>query len=281
MRARRLEQLLHRLLVGEVVLEPAGGLGLVALARARAAALEVGAAHLLAKARVLRQPLHHDVARARQRRRRLGDPLLRVDERGSARFRGLARDGRPVPAVPEPFRQRSQPRLPRRLGLGLSFLLVRKVEVLEGDRIERPPDARLQLGRQLPLPADLLDDEGLPFDEVVPPLLRVEHLADRHLVQVSRLLLAVAGDERHRRAPLCQRQNGLGAGQGAGLRELRVLLGQPERERQRHARQRLSILGGGRSLKLSKPRRLMFDNALEVPSAGDSVRGRLSRSRAA
>ena len=101
-------------------------------------------------------------------------------------------------------------------------------------RIERAADARLQLGRQLPLAADLLDDERLPLDEVVPALLGVEHLADRDLVQVPGLLLAVARDERHRRAPLRQRQDRLRAGE----RDLWVLPGEPDGKRHcRHVRQ--------------------------------------------
>jgi hypothetical protein len=56
----------------------------------------------------------------------------------------------------------------------------------------------------------------------------------------------------------------VGAGLRAGLRELRVLLSQPERERQRHARQRLSICAAERSLNISKPRRLMVGVTVEV-----------------
>ncbi len=262
-RAGRLEQLLHRLLIREVVLEPAGGLGLVPLARARAAALEVGAAHLLAQAHVLRQPLDDDVGRARQRGRGVGDSLLRVDEGARARLGRLAAPAfAPCAAAPEPFRQRPQPRLPRRLGLGLSLLLVGKVEVFQRDRLERARECcASSSGVSFPCRADLLDDEALPLDQVVPALLGVEHLANRDLVQVPRLLLAVAGDERHGGAPLRQREHGVRAGLRARLRKLRVLLGQPERERQRHARGRLSISDAERSLNISEARRLIVRRA--------------------
>ena len=72
---------LHRLLVREVVLEPARRLGLVALARPRVAALEERAAHPLAQGRVLGQALDDDVARAGRappRRRRRPSPRRRT-----------------------------------------------------------------------------------------------------------------------------------------------------------------------------------------------------------
>ena len=153
------------------------------------------------------------------------DALGGVDEAGRARLRRLPGGvDLAVRRAPQPVRQRLEPRLARRLGLRLPLLLVGEVDVLEQRLVERPADARLELRRQLPLAADLLDDERLPLDELVPALLRLEHLPDGHLVQVPGLLLAVARDERHGRAALREGQDRLRAGE----RNLGVLRGEPE-----------------------------------------------------
>ncbi len=238
-RGGRLQQLAHRLLVGEVVLEAAGGLGLLSLARSHAAALEQRRAHLLAKPDVLRQPFDQDVRRAGQGGGRVGDPLAGVDEAGRARLGRLGAgqaidDISPCAAAPQPVGQRLQASLARGLGLGLSFLLVRKVEVLEQRLVERGEDLRFQLGRQLSLPADLFDDERLPLGDGVPALFGGQRVPDGHLVQVAGLLLAVAGDEGHGGAPFGQRQHGLSAGQ----RNRGVEAGEPVGER--HLRHRPS-----------------------------------------
>ena len=164
---------------------------------------------------VLRQPLDHDVGRARERGGGVGDALVGVDEAGRARLGRLAGRGRPrrAPHAQSQSASGSSPASRAVCGLRLPLLLVGEVDVLEQRLVERRADARLQLRRQLPLALDLLDDERLALDELVPALLGLEHLPDRHLVQVPGLLLAVARDERHGRAALREGQDRLRAGE--------------------------------------------------------------------
>ena len=197
-------------------------------------ALEQRRSHPLPQRRVLRQALDDDVGRARERRRDVRHALGGVDETGRARFGRLgAGIDLGVPRRPQPIRERLEPRLARRLGLRLPLLLVGEVDVLEHRLVERAADVGLELRRQLPLAADLLDDERLPLDELVPALLGLEHVPDGHLIQVPGLLLAVARDERHGRATFRERQDRLRAGE----RNLRVLPGEPGGEGHRGHRQ--------------------------------------------
>ena len=228
MRAARLRQLDDGSLIGEVVLEAAVRLGLVRLSRAHVALLEERAAHRLPQAGVLRQPLDQDVVGACERGGDVGHAFLGVAERQRVRFGRLFRRWRQhsVAALPEPARQRLEPGFLRHRRLGLPLLLVGKIEILEHGQLEGGEELVLQLGRQLSLPLDLLDDERLALEDLVPGLLGVDHLANRDFVQVPRLLLAVPRDERHGGALVRQLQDGGGGRDG----DLRVTRGEPVRK---------------------------------------------------
>ena len=154
--------------------------------------------------------------------------LLRVDERGRARLGRLAgrRSASAVPARPQPLGQRLQPRLARRLRLRLPLLLVREIDVLERarDRTSRAPapPARASASPGASISSTM---KACRLTRSSQRSLASITCADRDLVQVAGLLLAVAGDERHRRAPLRQRQDRL----RARLGNLRMLRGQPAR----------------------------------------------------
>jgi hypothetical protein len=119
-----------------------------------------------------------------------------------------------VAAFPEPGRQRLESGFLRHRRLGLPLLLVGKIEILEHGQLEGGEELVLQLGRQLALPLDLLDDERLALEDLVPGLAGVDHLANRDFVQVPRLLLAVPRDERHGGALVRQLQDGGGGRDG-------------------------------------------------------------------
>ena len=229
MRAARLRQLDDGLLVGEVVLEAAVRLGLVRLARPHVALLEERAAHRLPQAGVLRQPLDQDVAGAGQRGGDVGHALLGVAERAARAPRACLRPR--ATAMPWPHSQSqlasgSSPASFATVALVFRFCLYGQVEILEHGQLEGGEELVLQLGRQLALPLDLLDDERLALEDLVPGLLGVDHLANRDLVQVARLLLAVPRDERHGGALVRQLQDGGGGRDG----DLRVTRGEPVRE---------------------------------------------------
>ena len=155
-------------------------------------------------------------------------PFLGVAERLRARLGRLAgrRRRHAVGAVPQPDRQRLEPRLARDGRLGLPLLLEREIKIFEPREIERRAQLGRQLGRQLPLPLDLAEDERLPLHDLVPGLLRVDDRADRDLVELARLLLAVARDEGDGGAAVGQLEHGVRRGQG----NLRMTVREPFRK---------------------------------------------------
>jgi hypothetical protein len=183
MGALRLAQLGHTLLIREVVLEAAvlaavvavaavlalAGLGL-GPARAHEALVEIGRPDQLSQAHILGDALDEDLRGPFQGRRHIGDARFTTTERertglGSLGGRWL---GGAVPTFPQPGRERLEAHLARQGGLGLTLLLVRKIEILEDGQIEGPEELLLEGWRQLLLTLDLLDDELLPGHDLVP-----------------------------------------------------------------------------------------------------------------
>ncbi len=105
-----------------------------------------------------------------------------------------------VAAVPDPVRELLQARLARGQGAVLLLLPVGVVEVLEHVEVEGREDALAQLGRERRVALDRVDDDRLAREDSVEERLGLERATDRQLVEVPRALLAVARDERERRA---------------------------------------------------------------------------------
>jgi hypothetical protein len=144
--------------------------------------------------RCLGDALDEDVARAVQRRLDIGDALAGVDELGGFRLRVERR------VAQQRFAQRLEAGLARDLRLRAPLRLVRRVEVFQLDLGRRPVDGACQLGRQLALLVDGLEDSRaaiLELAQVGKPLLQ---LAQLRVVEAAGLLLAVARDERDRRS---------------------------------------------------------------------------------
>ena len=200
--ARRLPQGRELLLEREVRLELAVGLRLLRLRRAQEAVLEVRPAHERPQLRRPRQPLDQDVARALDRGLRVGDALLLVakGERPQLERLALLRRLRAVAAVPDPVRERLEPRLPRDQGAVLLLLAVGVIEVLEGVEVVGGEDPLPQLRGERRVALDRLHDDPLAREDLLEELLRLQRPADGDLVEVARALLAVARDEGHGRA---------------------------------------------------------------------------------
>src|SRR5262249_920549 len=125
--------------------------------------------------------------RAADRGLGVGEALLLVAEGERPeleRLAGLRRLGA-VPAIPDPVGERLEAGGARDGGPALTLPLVRQVEVLERVAVVRREYLLAQLGGELLLALDLLEDERLAREDRVPLLARVEHGADRDLVQVA------------------------------------------------------------------------------------------------
>ena len=159
-----------------------------------------GATHLLARAFVLADHLGNDV--------------LSPTESGFGRGDGIATNktlsgslGVALTLLEQDLGQRLQALLAGHLGTGAALGAERQVDVLQLGGIPRLVDALLQLGRQLVLLADGLQDGLLAAGQLAQ---LVELLADGgylHFVEAAGALLAVAGNEGNG-APLleqCQR----------------------------------------------------------------------------
>src|SRR5581483_7987382 len=211
MRVLGLEQRRDRLPVLEVLLEAAVRLRLLAASRHDEALLAQLTPDQVAELERLGEPLDQDVGRAADRRLGVGEALLLVAERERPeleRLAGLRRLGA-VAAAPDPVGEGLEAGGARDGGAALALPLVRKVEVLERVAVERRDHLLAQLGRELLLALDLLEDERLARQDRVPFLARVEHGADRDLVEVAGALLPVARDERDGRAVRGEREHGL------------------------------------------------------------------------
>ncbi len=137
-RAARLQELGDRLLMGEVALEAAARLGPVRLPCAHIPLVEKRAAHRLAQAGILRQPLDQELGGAGQRGGNVGHALVGVTEGERAGLGCLSGSWRrgAVAAVPQPVRQGLEPGLSRDGRLGLPLLLVRQVQIFQHAQLE-------------------------------------------------------------------------------------------------------------------------------------------------
>ena len=138
---------------------------------------------------ILGESLDQDGARAFERRRRRGNVLVRRDE-WLGPDRGL--DGR---ILEQEVGERFQARLLGDLGFGAALGLVGQVDVLEAALAVGRQDRRFELGIQLPLVPDGIEDDlppGLQLAQVAQPLLERTQL---RIVQGTGDLLAVARDE--------------------------------------------------------------------------------------
>lgn len=152
---------------------------------------------------VLREPLREDRPGAVQRGLRVGDALVRVDER---RRRGERVDRR---VAEQALGQRLQARLARDLRLRAPLRLERQIDVLEPRLRLGAPDLRLDLLGELALLAHRFEDRRAPLlqlPQIAQPLLEGAQL---RIVEHLGRFLAVAGDEGHRRPAVEQVDGGL------------------------------------------------------------------------
>ncbi|EAU65366.1 hypothetical protein STIAU_2193 [Stigmatella aurantiaca DW4/3-1] len=196
----------ERLLVGVVGLE-LGRLTLLGRDDAGAQAPPAGAQLTggAAQGRVLGHALGADVPRARERGGHVRHPFLRIYKGPHLRLGIFAA---PPLLLPEEVRQGLQPALPGDRGTGAALGLVRQVQVLQLGARPGLLQGLGQLRRQLPLALDGAQD-GLPARiELGAFGGAIQDGLDLHLVEASRGLLAVAGDEGHG-GPLFLKREGL------------------------------------------------------------------------
>jgi len=148
-------------------------------------------AHRLPDPRIIGDRLGADIARPRQRRLRILHPLFRIHI-----LPGVL-EGIPAEDLLGEYelRQRLQPLLARHRRPGAALWLEGKVEVLQRLQLVGRPQGRLQLGRQLALLLDALEDR-------LPALLEIAHIFDPLLdgaylllIQTSGRLLAITRNE--------------------------------------------------------------------------------------
>ena len=119
------------------------------------------------------------------------EPFLGIDE-----FLGRGGEiGERLVASPDPERQRLEALFAGFGGFAALLGLERKVQVLESFGIVGRTNGGGQVGRQLPLAVDRLEDRLFSLGELAQPLHAELDLADHHLVQVAGGFLAVARDE--------------------------------------------------------------------------------------
>src|SRR6185295_13443997 len=97
---------------------------------------------------------------------------------------GLRRVG-PVRAIPDPVGEGLETCFPGDVRLALPLLLVGKVEVFEEIEVQGPANPLLEIGSELLLPFDGLEDRGLAGDDPLPALPGREGLLDLDLVEVA------------------------------------------------------------------------------------------------
>ena len=117
--------------------------------------------------------------------------------------------GERLVAVPDPQGQRLEALVAGVGGLGPLLGLEREVEVFEPLGVVGRADGRGEVGVQLPLGLDRLEDRLLPLGQLAQPLDAKLDLADHNLVQIAGPFLAVAGDERNRVALVQQLDDAL------------------------------------------------------------------------
>jgi hypothetical protein len=155
---------------------------------------QIGLAQATSKLGVFREALGANVARPSESRRHVGHVLLRIDE---SFCEGLRRSA--VGLCPERVRERAQTAFKRDHGARAAFRLERQIQVFElglgGGRAQLRPELRGQLALLL----DLGEHTGAACFELGQVLVALSDRANLHLVEIARVLLAIAGDERHRR----------------------------------------------------------------------------------
>ncbi len=143
---------------------------------------------------VLREALDQNRARAFQRGWRVGNALLRVNERGRDGIGHLGWVGKQRQG------QRLQAGFPGDLRLGAPLRLVGQIDVLQPRLRVRRHDLRFERIVELALFSDAAEDRGAPLlqlAQIAEPLLQRSEL---RVVEHAGRFLAVACDERHRRA---------------------------------------------------------------------------------
>ena len=133
----------------------------------------------------------------------VGDLLFGVDEGRGRRLRIVLR------LRQQQVGERLQPGLPGDLGLGAALRLERQIDVLQAPLAVGSQDRRLERGIELALLADRVEDRGAPLlqlAQIVEPLFERAQL---RVVERAGGLLAIARDERHRRAAVEQRDGGI------------------------------------------------------------------------
>ena len=155
---------------------------------------------------VFGEGLHQDPARAFERRGRVGDALVGVDEGGRLAL------GHQRRVLQQAKRQRLEAGFARDLRLRPPLRLERQIQILEPRLGVRLLDRRRELRRELALFLDALEDRRaalLELAQVGQPLLERAQLG---VVETAGGFLAIAGDERH---------GGLVVEQGDGRLDLR------------------------------------------------------------
>ena len=150
-------------------------------------------AHRLAKLGVLADHFGDDVPRAFER-------LFRRHAEPRRHLRQWSR----IVLLPQKKRQRLQPLVARHRRLGAPLRLVRQIEVFQFGLFQRRLDLRLQFRGEFALFPDRREYRLAPVFQFAEILQLLLDLADLHLVQIARGLLAIARNERHGGSPVEQ-----------------------------------------------------------------------------
>ena len=184
----------------EIVAELGAGLLLAVAHLGREAA---GRPHLLAQRAdqvgVLGEALDQDRAGAVERGGDVGDLLVGIDE-------GRRRDLRVVLRLrQQQVGERLQARLLGDLGLGAALRLERQIDVFEPPLAVGGADRGFERVVELALLADRIEDDGAPLLQLAQIAQPLVERAQLRVVERAGRFLAIAGDERHRRAAVEQR----------------------------------------------------------------------------
>ena len=148
---------------------------------------------------VLGPALGQQVAHAVEHRERIGETGIGVDEGGGLGVRIQRRVGEQLVG------QRLEAGLAGDHALGAALLLERQVEVFQLLLGRRGGDGLGQRGRELALLVDALEHRGAAVFQLAQVGQTRLELAQLRVVEVVGDFLAIAGDERHRRATVQQR----------------------------------------------------------------------------
>ena len=163
--------------------------------------------HLLAQrpdqVGVLGKALDQDGAGTFQRGRCIGDLLFGIDEalppRPSGSFSGVRQ---------QQIGERLQAGLLGDLGLGAALRLERQIDVLQPALAVGGADCGFERVVELALLADRIEDDGAPLLQLAQIAQALVEGAQLRVVERAGRFLAIAGDERNRRAAVEQRHGG-------------------------------------------------------------------------